>query len=107
MTPQTLHNDLKKEIFEMNRIVLIVYDEAHRASGKYAYSEINKILIKKKVIYRVLALSATPGNDIEKIQKIINNLSISIIEVREENEPEVQQYLKNKEIETIIIGSNE
>lgn len=46
---------------------MIVYDESHRASGKYAYSMINKKLIKKKVYYRVLALSATPGSDVKKI----------------------------------------
>lgn len=84
MTPQTLHNDLDNPIFDFRRIVLIVYDEAHRASGKYSYTEINKFLKKKKIGYRVMALTATPGNDIEKIQKIINNLSIADIDVREE-----------------------
>ena len=44
MTPQTLKNDLDNPIFNSSRIVLIVYDEAHRASGKYSYSEINKYL---------------------------------------------------------------
>ena len=51
-----------------SKIVLIVYDEAHRATGKYAYSEINKFLLLKKVFYWVVALTATPGNDIKKVQ---------------------------------------
>ena len=52
---------------DYNKIVLIVYDEAHRATGKYAYSEINSFLFKKKVFYRVVALTATPGNEIKKV----------------------------------------
>jgi ERCC4-related helicase len=33
-----------------------------------------------------MALSATPGNDLIKIQKVIKNLSISDIEIREEDD---------------------
>ena len=33
-----------------------------------------------------MALTATPGNDIEKIQKIIKNLSIADIDTREETD---------------------
>lgn len=107
MTPQTLKNDIEKEIFQISNIILIVYDEAHRASGKYAYSEINKLLKKRKQIYRVLALTATPGNDFEKIQKIVSNLSICRIEVREDSDPDVKKYLKEKEIEPIYIKQSE
>lgn len=76
MTPQTMENDLKNKLIDLGRIVLIVYDEAHRATGKYAYSNIHKSLSQSKTPYRVLALTATPGNDLKKLQKIIKNLSI-------------------------------
>lgn len=67
MTPQTLQNDLEQDLFDPSKIVLIVYDEAHWASGKYAYALINKYLVKKSIAYWVMALTATPGNDLEKI----------------------------------------
>lgn len=67
MTPQTLLNDLKNKLFDSKKISLIVFDEAHRATGDYAYTIIVKILKEEKVGFRVLALSATPGNNIEKV----------------------------------------
>lgn len=48
-------------------------------------------------------MTATPGNEIKKIQKIIKNLSISKIEVREEDDIDVKEYLKEKFIEKIIV----
>jgi ATP-dependent DNA helicase MPH1 len=44
MTPQTLLNDLKNKLFDSKKISLIVFDEAHRATGDYAYTIIVKIL---------------------------------------------------------------
>ena len=63
---------------------MIIYDEAHKASGKYPYTTINHILKGSKINYWVVALTATPGNDLEKIKKLIANLNISEIEIREE-----------------------
>ena len=40
-------------------------DEAHRATGKYSYCQVIKYLDATNVGFRILALSATPGNDIE------------------------------------------
>jgi len=40
MTPQTLDKDFESGLVDMNRIVLLVIDEAHRATGKYAYCKL-------------------------------------------------------------------
>ena len=40
MTPQTLENDFDSGLVDMKKIVLLVIDEAHRATGKYAYCRI-------------------------------------------------------------------
>ena len=40
MTPQTLLNDLKQRYADPKKIVLLVVDEAHRATGAYAYVEV-------------------------------------------------------------------
>ena len=42
--------------------------------------------------FRVLALSATPGKDRDKIQDVINNLMISHLEVRGDDDPDVRKY---------------
>ncbi len=81
---------MENNLLDYYLISLIVFDEAHKATGKYAYSLINKFLLKKKVFYRVLALTATPGNNISKTQEIVRNLSISNLEVRSWEDEEVQ-----------------
>lgn len=44
MTPQTMENDLMKGIIDPRKIVLVVFDEAHKAMGEYSYTKIVKFL---------------------------------------------------------------
>lgn len=46
MTPQTLENDIDSEMIDLSKIVLIIYDEAHRATGNYGYANIGKKLAR-------------------------------------------------------------
>jgi ERCC4-related helicase len=41
-----------------------------------------------------LALSASPGKNINEIQEIIKSLGIGSLEIRKRNDPEIQKYLK-------------
>ena len=43
-------------------------DEAHRGQGDYSYVLLERLL--KDQPHRVLALSATPGNEMSKIQDV-------------------------------------
>jgi len=103
MTPQTLANDLKNGLLDKQKVTCIVFDEAHRATGNYAYGVIVKELMEAKIGYRVLALSATPGPNIESIQQIIENLCIVRVEVRSEEDPDVKPYTHFKNIELIRV----
>jgi ERCC4-related helicase len=98
-TPQTLQHDLQNSCIDNEKIVLVVFDEAHRATGNYAYVEIMKLLNSKNTIFRVLALSATPGNDLKKAQQVITNLQISNLEMRCEDDHELKDYTHTKDIE--------
>ena len=46
------------------RYSLIYEDEAHRATGNYSYTNIIKHMEKINIGYRIIGLSATPGNTI-------------------------------------------
>jgi len=46
--------------------------------------------------FRVLALSATPGGDPEKVQSIIDHLHISRIEIRDEASIDLREYMFTK-----------
>lgn len=48
--------------------------------------------------FRVLALTATPGNTVEAVQILIDGLHISRIELRNEESVDLQKYLFKKVI---------
>lgn len=100
MTPQTLVNDLKTGIADPKRIVLLVVDEAHRATGGYAYVEVVKFLRRFNSSFRVLALTATPGSTVEAVQAVIDGLDIARVEIRTEQSLDIRDYVHARNIET-------
>lgn len=107
MTPQTIVNDLKTGICDPKRIVLLVVDEAHRATGGYAYVEVVKFLHRFNQSFRVLALTATPGASIEAVQEVIDGLGISRIEIRTEESIDIRQYVHSRNVETVLFENSE
>ncbi len=93
MTPQVLHNDLLSNRYTLNQVSLLVFDEAHRAIGDYAYVYIAGQYHKAAQDSLILALTASPGSEIEKIREIISNLHIQNIELRTRESPDVAPYL--------------
>ena len=80
-------------------------DEAHRAIGNFAYVTIVKYL-KDKVPVRLIGLSATPGNNIGKIQDVINNLCISKFEAKDEDDEDVKPYVYSKCIREVTVSES-
>ena len=103
MTPETIRNDLESGMAPINDIVLIVFDEAHRASGNYAYVEIVNLMKEARAVFRVLALSATPGNDTQKVQLVVDNLLIQALQLRSEEALDVAPYTHHREIIELVI----
>ena len=102
LTPQTLINDLKRGICDPKKIVLLVVDEAHRATGNYAYIEIVRFLRRFSTSFRILALTATPGSSVETVQNVIDGLDIARTEIRTEESLDIREFVhrRNIEIET-------
>ncbi|KAL2072540.1 hypothetical protein VTL71DRAFT_11883 [Oculimacula yallundae] len=103
MTPQTLQNDLASGIADPKRIALLVVDEAHRATGNYAYCTVVSFLRRFNKSFRVLALTATPGASVEAVQEVIDNLEISKVEIRTEESIDIQQYNHQRNIDQIVL----
>lgn len=103
MTPQTLMNDLSKGYADPKSIVLLVIDEAHRATGDYAYVKVVEFLRRFNQSFRVLALTATPGSTVEGVQAVIDSLGISTIEIRTEESIDIRQYVHSREIDQILL----
>lgn len=107
MTPQTLLNDLKHGYADPKKIVLLVVDEAHRATGAYAYVEVVSFLRRFNQSFRVLALTATPGADVESVQKVIDGLDISRVEIRTENSMDICSYVHQRKIEKHVFQNSD
>lgn len=97
MTPQTLINDLKSGFADPKKIVLLVVDEAHKATGGYAYVEVVKFMQRFSAGFRVLALTATPGSTVESVQKVVDGLNIARIEIRTEDSMDIRQFVHSRE----------
>ncbi|KKL63556.1 hypothetical protein LCGC14_2173900, partial [marine sediment metagenome] len=60
-TPQTLRNDLVSRRYTLKNTALIIFDEAHHASGDYPYTMIADELTDQNPDAIILALTASPG----------------------------------------------
>ncbi|KAG4302148.1 hypothetical protein PCK1_001420 [Pneumocystis canis] len=107
MTPQALQNDLESGICNKKSIVCLVIDEAHRATGNYAYCNVVRMIRSENKSFRILALTATPGTDVDSVQEVINSLCISRIELRTEDSIDIRNYLHSRIIETIVVPLSE
>ncbi|KAH8883931.1 P-loop containing nucleoside triphosphate hydrolase protein, partial [Thozetella sp. PMI_491] len=107
MTPQTLINDLSKGYADPKSIVLLVVDEAHRATGDYAYVKVVEFMRRFSQSFRVLALTATPGSSVESVQEIIDNLGISHVEIRTEDSLDIRQYVHSRSIDTVVLDPSD
>lgn len=103
VTPQIPQNDIASGICPTDQICLLVFDEAHKAHGDYAYCDVVRHVSKRNPFFRVLALSATPGGDFASIQEVLTNLLISKIELRTEESPDVKPFLHTRFVEEISV----
>lgn len=107
MTPQTLQNDLSKGYADPKSVVLLVIDEAHRATGDYAYVKVVEFLRRFNQSFRVLALTATPGSTVEGVQAVIDSLGVSTIEIRTEDSIDIRQYVHAREVDQVVLEASD
>ncbi len=97
-TPQIIQNDMISGDLKIKDFSLIIFDEAHRAVGNYAYVYIAKKYREARKDHLILGITASPGGDEEKIMEIIGNLGIENVEIRTEEDRDVKKYVKGFKI---------
>ncbi len=106
-TPQTVQKDLIESDEFATQVVCLVLDEAHKATGDYAYVKVVEQLEAAGAKFRIVGLSATPGTSIKAIQQVVHALRSHCIEARHEADPSVQPYLHEKISEIVIVPRND
>lgn len=108
-TPQTLRNDLANRKYTLESVCLIIFDEAHHASGDYAYTLIADEYMDQNPDGTILGLTASPGATKEKIKVLCKNLHIPLenIHTRTRKDVDVKTYLKPMNVYKIGVNLTE
>ncbi|KAH8326676.1 hypothetical protein KR067_011774 [Drosophila pandora] len=108
VTPQVVHSDMLEAeggaTFPFSSVKLVVVDEAHRAKGRYAYTQVADSMMAHNRNFRMLALSATPGRTMDDVATVCQNLFISNLQVRWDTSIDVQPYIHRRTIRTIVVS---
>jgi Fanconi anemia group M protein len=102
-TPQLFRNEILKGNVQLSRVGLIVFDEAHRAKGNYAYITIAQRYASECSSPLILGLTASPGSRREDIEELMRNLAIKNLEFRTRDDRDVAPYVKRIEYHLIPV----
>ncbi|MCQ2053327.1 MAG: DEAD/DEAH box helicase family protein [archaeon] len=102
-TPQVVSNDLDSCKYDLVDFGLIIYDEAHRAVGNYAYVNIARYYKNGLV----LGMTASPGSNKNKIKEVCSNLGIKRIDTRSDNDSDVLPYIHDVSTNRIEVSMPE
>jgi Fanconi anemia group M protein len=105
-TPQTLRNDLVAGRYDLKSCCLLIFDEAHHASGDYPYTMISDLYVEHNPDGTILALTASPGSSQQDINDLCMNLHISSknIHIRVRKDEDVKNYIKPMDIYKIGVN---
>ncbi|MFX1389421.1 MAG: DEAD/DEAH box helicase [Promethearchaeota archaeon] len=92
-TPQVIKNDIERGRYDLSEVSLIIFDEAHKTKGNYAYNFISQEYINTCTDPLILGLTASPGKDYERIQKICDNLFIENVIFKNYEDKDVKDYI--------------
>ena len=102
-TPQCVANDLRKNLYNLQEVCLLIEDESHRCIKNYDYNYMAQQYKKQASDPRIIGLTASPGSEMKKIREICKNLFIEEVELRTRESEDVKQYLQELEFEKIMI----
>ena len=100
-TPEITRNDIIRKIVDIKQFSLIIFDEAHRAVGDYAYTSIADQFSDTSV--RMLGMTATLPSEKEKAKEICSNLRIKEIAERSDSSPDVKPYIQETDTEWVLV----
>ncbi len=92
-TPQTVYNDFRKGLVRLEEFALLVFDECHRSRSRYAYTRLAEEYVRRCPYPLILALTASPGSEEEKVVEVVKNLWIEQVVWMSEDDEDVSKYI--------------
>jgi Fanconi anemia group M protein len=102
-TPQTVRNDLQEGLYTLDDCILVIFDEAHRATGAYAYVEVAAKAQSVPEPPRLLGITASPGSSKARIEAVMDALGLSGAEIRTESDEDVAPYVAAIEADMVRV----
>ena len=100
-TPEITKNDLDRQLVSPEQFNIVIFDEAHRAVGEYAYVGIAERFVSSPA--RIMGMTATLPSEKEKAKEILDNLRIKEIAQRTEDSPDVKPFIQETKTEWINV----
>jgi Fanconi anemia group M protein len=100
-TPQVIRNDIQKGRYDLDDMALIVYDEAHRAVGAYAY--VHVAAAQEPLRTMSLGMTASPGTKGDDILEICDILHIENVEIRSPEDVDVKPYMHDINVHRVWV----
>ena len=102
-TPQVFMNDLLTGKVLLDSFSLMIFDEAHRAVGDYAY-----VFIAERYASTssglILGLTASPGSSEQDVREICGNLHLEWVEARSIQSDDVKPYVGGIDVRWVTVN---
>jgi len=92
-TPQVIKNDVERGRYDLKHVSIIIFDEAHRTRGNYAYCFISTEYINTCQDPLILGLTASPGKSYLRIQELCDSLFIENVIFKTYQDKDVKKYI--------------
>jgi Fanconi anemia group M protein len=91
-TPQVIRNDATNRRISLDEVSLIIFDEAHHATGNHAYAQVGDLYLNHNNGGFTLAATASPGSSKGAILEVAKRLGIDRLDVSVKDEALLRPY---------------
>lgn len=97
-TPQVIRNDVQNGVIDLNEVGLMIFDEAHHATGNHAYAQVGKLLREVNPDCFVIGATASPGSTESAILQVADSLNIQTFSISKKGSSLLQPFQVNMKI---------
>jgi Fanconi anemia group M protein len=105
-TPQVALNDLRGSLLP-DDFSVVVFDEAHRAVGDYSYVPFAKEMRRRCPDARYIGLTASPGHELDHVEKVCANLFVEKVVIRSREDEDVAKYVQDTQVDWIEVSASD
>ena len=103
-TPQVIRNDAQNGAIDLKEVDLLIFDEAHHATGNHAYAVVGDLYKASNEKAHVIGATASPGTTESQILEVASRLGIEHLEVHKKDSPYLSPYKVDMNIERHLLN---